>query len=223
MSDRKPEYVETLETVQRQLQERIRTTIPATVVKFYPGGPTEAPSVDVQPVPFVRDRTGAAFAIKQVQRVPVKYPGGGGFEIVWPLIPGDTVVLHVSDRSIDQWRRTGLAGDTRAGRMHNISDAFADPSTGPDTSPATVTATKFTLRGPGGVALALETGGIVNVGAEVGAEFIALAAKVLSELTSIQTQYNLHVHVAPVGGSTGVPVPPMTAPGPVAATKAKAT
>lgn len=223
MSDRAPEYVETLETVQRQLQERIRTTIPATVIKFYPGSATEAPSVDVQPVPFVRDRTGAVFAIKQVQRVPVKYPGGGGFEIVWPLIPGDTVVLHVSDRSLDQWRRTGVAGDTRSARMHNISDAFADPSTGPDTAPATVTATKFTLKGPGGIALALEAGGVINLGAEVGADFVALAAKVLTELTAIQVAHNLHVHVAPVGGSTGVPVPLMSAPAAVVAAKVKAT
>jgi hypothetical protein len=178
MSERKPEYVGTLETVQRQLQERIRTTIPATVIKFYPGSPTQAPSVDVQPAPFVRDRTGAVFAIKQVQRVPVKYPGGGGFEIVWPLVPGDTVVLHVADRALSEWRRTGAAGDTRSARMHNISDAFADPSTGPDTAPATVTATKFTLRGPGGIAVALETGGTVNLGAEFGASLVALATKV---------------------------------------------
>lgn len=223
MSDRKPEYVATLEAVQRQLQERIRTTIPATVIKFYPGSAIEAPSVDVQPAPFVRDRTGAVFAIKQVQRVPVKYPGGGGFEIVWPLVPGDTVVLHVADRSIDQWRRTGVAGDTRSGRMHNISDAFADPSTGSDTAPATVTPTKFTLKGPGGIALALEAGGIINLGTEIGIDFVALAALVLTELTAIQTQHNLHVHVAPVGGSTAVPTVPMTAPSSVAATKAKAT
>lgn len=52
-----------------------------------------------------------------------------------------------------------------------------------------------------------------------GADFVALAASVLTELQSIKNQHNLHVHAS----SGAVPTVPMTAPNSVAASRVKAT
>ena len=56
-----------------------------------------------------------------------------------------------------------------------------------------------------------------------GADFIALAAKVLTELSSIQSQFNTHTHATAGMGAPSPPVVPMTSPNSVAATKVKAT
>lgn len=81
----------------------------------------------------------------------------------------------------------------------------------------------------------VDADGVVHVGAQAGAEFIALATKVLTELNDIRTRfdafltgdYKVHVHAT---AAVGAPSPPtvsattaMGAATSVAATKAKAT
>lgn len=58
--------------------------------------------------------------------------------------------------------------------------------------------------------------GNVKVGG--GAEAVALADKVATELNGLYQYLGSHTHPAP-GGATGAPVPPPTAPGQVAASK----
>lgn len=56
-----------------------------------------------------------------------------------------------------------------------------------------------------------------------GAEFVALALKVLTELQAIEAIFNAHTHTAPSGGgATSAPTPLLPSPSPVAATKVKA-
>jgi hypothetical protein len=58
----------------------------------------------------------------------------------------------------------------------------------------------------------------VSVGA--GSDFVAMAAKVLTELSAIITAFNAHTHPAP-GGATSPPMP-MTSAGSVASVDLKA-
>lgn len=71
--------------------------------------------------------------------------------------------------------------------------------------------------------LFVDADGVVHVGAETGAAFIARADRVLSELQAIRTWANSHVHPDPVSGNTGTATVPLAAPSSVAATKAKVT
>jgi phage baseplate assembly protein V len=76
----------------------------------------------------------------------------------------------------------------------------------------------------------IDADGVVHLGAEAGAEFVALAAKVLTELNDIRSKFDTHTHLVNVTGSSsaqsGTAAAPASAMGPagsVAATKAKAT
>lgn len=64
-----------------------------------------------------------------VPKVPIVFPravSGQAF-IHMPLIPGDDVVMVVSERSLDNWKQTGILTDPADRRKFNISDAFAFP------------------------------------------------------------------------------------------------
>lgn len=71
----------------------------------------------------------------------------------------------------------------------------------------------------------LAADGTVHLGEQDAADFVALAQKVLDELTAIKTYIDAHVHagVTTGSGSTGAPASPMPSPSSVAATKVKAT
>jgi phage gp45-like len=66
---------------------------------------------------------------------------------------------------------------------------------------------------------------VVNIAEKNAADFVALAAKVATELSNIRSYINSHTHtgVTSGGSSTGAPASPMSAPGSVAASKTKAT
>ncbi len=72
----------------------------------------------------------------------------------------------------------------------------------------------------------IETGGTSRAGG--GANFVALANLVLSELNAVKTAFDAHTHITTATVSAGapgvlaVPTPPMPAPGPVASSNLKA-
>jgi phage baseplate assembly protein V len=76
----------------------------------------------------------------------------------------------------------------------------------------------------GSIAAVPELAGLVHLGADAAAQFVALAADVKARLDKIQADYDVHTHSHGAGpGTTGVPVPLIGALAPVAATKVKAT
>lgn len=64
----------------------------------------------------------------ELLEVPVAHPRGGGTIMHTRLKPGDEVLLHVASRSLDDPVENGDAASSHPGRMHNISDAIAVPS-----------------------------------------------------------------------------------------------
>ncbi len=71
--------------------------------------------------------------------------------------------------------------------------------------------------------VAFPVGSLLHLGASAGADFVALAGAVLTELQTLKTWLDTHIHVDPLSGATGVPVVLSPAPGSMAATKVKAT
>ncbi len=122
-ADRKPGYVAATQAAQRDLQKRIRTVVPGTVVLYEPA----TRRATIQPAPSLITNGREARPLPPLPLVPVMFPGGGGFEIVWPLAPGDRVTLLVFDRSIDRWLRGEPSYKPNSGRMHNLSDVMAIP------------------------------------------------------------------------------------------------
>ena len=181
----------------------MRTTTPAKVVKYYPSegsidaqicirGSKEDPEthellVD-DPPPIVVN-------------VHVMWPGNKRSRIVWDLQPDDDVILHFSDRSLDEWRSVPGKDFTPADRTRrfNVADAFATPvwGSGADTLAAT----------------AYASGAVVMSGSDlrlVGSDAIeayVLHSKLRMELDALWAALQAHVHPGVVAGpaATGAP------------------
>jgi phage gp45-like len=65
--------------------------------------------------------------------------------------------------------------------------------------------------------------GLVHLGADPGAQFVALAADVKARLDTLQDAHDTHIHPDPVSGNTGAPTTLIGELDDVAATKVKAT
>lgn len=122
MTDRKPGFEEAVEAGLRKLQKEVRTFVPATVVSYTPATMRAL----VQPAPSLVTRGREARPLPPVS-VPVVFPGAAGFRMIWPIVPGDRVILACADRSIDRWLSGEPVGAPKSGRMHQLTDAFALP------------------------------------------------------------------------------------------------
>lgn len=129
-----------------------------------------------------------------INHVPILFPGGGGFRIMWPLNPGDTVLLVMSDQSLDIWKSAGGVVDPLDSRLHSINDAVAIPGLHPDSDAWTV-----------------GDASVITIGAD-GAEgdFVATANRVLTELQSMASIFNAHTHVLTLTVGTGTAAPPVS-------------
>jgi hypothetical protein len=105
----------------------VRVSVPAEVQAF----DSAAQTVDAKPlVKQARTKSDGSRVVVDlpiITRVPVLYNGNGRFRVVFPLAPGDTVLLVFSDRSLDRWFELGGEVDPRDPRHHHLSDAVAIP------------------------------------------------------------------------------------------------
>lgn len=178
-------------------------------------------SCTVQPIP----RNPAGELLPVIDRVPVVFPTGAGFALSWPLSAGDTVLLVHADWAIDQWLTSGSEAAPADQRTHDINDAIAIPGLASyNAARANASATAFRIELDGAVVFEVSAAGVVQLGANAGTDFVALAAAVMSELGAIKTAFDAHTHsgVTTGVGFTGIPVAPLPAASSVAATKVKA-
>lgn len=119
-----------------------------------------------------------------VTNVPVAFPGGGGMRITFPIAVGDTGYLLFADRSLDVWLSTGGMVDPQDDRMHHASDAIFVPGLRPFHDPWNADAS------------------VVTLGSDAGAaDFVALAARVATELNAIRTALISHTHPVATTGT----------------------
>lgn len=117
----------------------LHTGLPAKVVSFDP----ENGTCNVQPLLLrvVFDESGNEVeeSLPQITNVPIHYPGGGGWSIIFPLKEGNTVFLAFAERSIDTWLEAdpGQQVDPVQTRKHDLSDAICIPQLRPRTQPIT--------------------------------------------------------------------------------------
>lgn len=223
-----PQLAELLDRSRRAAIEGVQVSFPARVRSYNAANQT----VDVEPL--VKIRTSAddePRTIPPITMCPVAFPGAGGVSIVFPIDPGDDVLVVVSSHSITEWLLSGTADlPPQSNRRHSLSDCFAIPSVRPTTNPranAVAAGDDLVLGQEDGSFEIRITSTDIKLGDSTASSFVALADLVLSELQSIWTVLNAHVHAstgAPPTAGTPPGYDPVTAgPSSVAADKVKAT
>lgn len=110
---------EFLTAIEDRLKE-LHTCLPGIIQRYN----ASANTVDVQPA-IQRTFTDGVQNFPILEGVPVHFPGGGGFTVTFPIVPGDECLLIFSERCINYWHLTGELRPGENYRLHDPSDAFA--------------------------------------------------------------------------------------------------
>ena len=100
----------------------VHTCLPGVIVDY------NGVTATVRPALAKQLANGETLAAPQIVRVPICWPTGmGGLaQVSVPLQVGDPVLLHFSERAIDDWL-SGTDGPPGDPRQFDLSDAFATP------------------------------------------------------------------------------------------------
>jgi hypothetical protein len=137
--------------------------------------------------------------LPQIPSVPVLFPRSNGFFVTFPIAAGDTGLLVVCDRNIDQWISTGLLKDPQDKRKHHISGAVFYPGLYHSKNPLLdAHATDMVIGKDSGIQFHIKASGAVE---------LSLAGKSLVKVANaddLQTWLMAHTH--PTGtGPSGTP------------------
>lgn len=223
--------------LERRVKVAMRTAAPCTVTAFYPGGGALAnPAVDVlvgnlsvhrledpsmpSPGAILINPARREVTLKptELKMIPVEFPGTTFGRLTFPIVPGDTGVLQVLDRNPTTWLRKGAPTDPVDMALAKLPFSVFRPG---------LRSLANALGAVDQTAVVLDGDTLIKIGAG-STDFIALAAKVLTELQAIKSYIDTHTHLVPgaVSGGPGitsnVPTSPMPTPSSVAATKAMA-
>jgi phage baseplate assembly protein gpV len=97
---------------------------------------------------------------------PIVWPGGGGFQLTFPLSEGDEGLIVFAQRCIDSWWQSGGVQPQAEMRMHDISDGFFLPamlSQAKAPSTAASTSTVQLRSADGATYIEIASGNTVNV------------------------------------------------------------
>lgn len=124
---------------------------------------------------------------------PVVFPGGGGYVLAFPILPGDEVLISIANRCIDGWWDLGGVQPQLDVRMHDLSDGFVIPGIESKlmVTPA-LSPTDVQLRSKDGLTML-----------SVGPLGVTLTSPMPVNITSLST-INL---IAPLILANGVPIP----------------
>jgi hypothetical protein len=114
-------------------QAAIWTNLPGTIVSFDPIAVTASVQPTIQGALALPDGTTRYVDLPVIPDVPVRFPGGGGFVLTWPLQHGDECQIHIQARNMDSWWQQGGVQRPLDTRMHDLSDAICVP--GPMSKP----------------------------------------------------------------------------------------
>lgn len=188
----------------------VHTCLPGVVVSFDGTMITAKPAIDKQLA------NGEVLGAPAIVNVPVCWPCGdvnGALALITvPLKPGDSVLLHFSERAVDDWI-SGTDGAPGDPRQFDLSDAFATPMPRPGTVPAADLENLSIQYGPGSIKISPEGAftffSPVPAIMDVPMLTITGALNVVGVTTGNGVNLNTHSHsgVEPGAGNSGPPVP----------------
>jgi hypothetical protein len=201
---------EVLDRAIRSRLARLRVSLPGVIESYDPATRTATVKPLLKETRFDEAGEEHVEALPMVCQVPVQFPGGGGFEITFPVAKGDSCMLLFADRALDKWLASGQDSDPIDLRRHDLSDAVALLGVSPTAG------------------LTAHDAAVMTLGSRAGAaDWVALAGKVLDELQAIHTAFNAHTHAVVTscgsGPGTGTAAAPaaMAPAGPVASAAVK--
>lgn len=185
--------------------------------------------------------------------VPVVFPRTTEWFLTLPIATGDYVVVDCCESAIGHWR-VGDGSITNPGDLRRFDLSHATCRPGLFTRQAALardqgagdlgtdlvlgrigTGTRVAIRADGQVyveqgattVFRIAADGTVNIGAELGASFVALAAYVDARIAALVTAHDTHTHTYTPGPGAAIPTGPALplagAQATVAATKGRAT
>lgn len=104
----------------------INTELPGKIVKFYP----EDQTADIQPL-VKTVHNGKPVSMPVLPKVPLNLPRSGKFAMTTKVEVGDFMKLAFGQRSMDEYLKDGSEARPASGRMHDLSDATANPIANP--------------------------------------------------------------------------------------------
>lgn len=160
-----PELPDLFRVALRDMALQLATHSVAKVLAYNPT--TQTVKVEVQALAVLRDNTAQAtpgtpnptttLAPMVLNNLKVAWPRTAAGYLTFPLVPGDTGELHVQDRSIDLWRKSGVPTNPRSAFIHMLGDSVFHPNIHQDDDPITP---------PTSLAAAVLEGPLVNLGAK---------------------------------------------------------
>lgn len=213
-----PETVNTSDVASaatRTALDGLHTCIPAIVQAYY----TDNQTVDVLPVvrTALLDENGEPVYEDWpvIPNVPLGILKTNKFVIHIPVEEGDTVMLYFSEADFGIWRDTGQVSNPSDLRRHGVGYPVAVPCIVTNTQAKgwvskTNSGTKIIIGSTTTVSEVQIDESFIQLG-HAATDFVALASKVDSALTAIQTAFDAHSHT----GVAGSPVSPANIIGPL--------
>lgn len=188
----------------------VHTCLPGVIVSY------DGQMATVRPAIAKQLTSGESLPAPQIVSVPMCWPcgdvGGGQALISVPLRAGDPVLLHFSERAIEDWLN-GADGPPGDPRQFDLSDAFATPMMRPGTMLAADLDTLTMRYGAGAIRISLEgrISFVAPLGVDIDSPLTTLTGglNILGTTTGNGVNLNTHTHsgVESGPGSSGPPIP----------------
>jgi len=205
---RQPSDAEVLRAAMEAATKTVMTSLPGKVVSY--DAATKLATIE----PMVHNGN----PLPPIPEVPVKFPRGGGYRMVWPLNPGDEVTIHFHKWDPSRFRVSGEKAQSNLVRDTGIYPV-AVPGSESETSTYTGAGsnTMHLGRDAGDVEIIIASNAIslkaatVNLTGTAPGDAAALASKVEAALNKLQsamsqcaTAFTAIAPVAPNSGAAGV-------------------
>lgn len=121
-----PDWRVLFDALGMEFGKQINCARPGIIQSFDPSTCTASIQIAQQQVTSIQpDGTETLAPFAPLEKVPVAFPGGGGFTLTFPVAAGDECILLFNDREIDNWYLTGQVAAPTSPRLHDFSDAVA--------------------------------------------------------------------------------------------------
>ena len=199
-----PDRTANTQAIARGETALVGVALPATVVSYNQVNQTA--TVQIVPCFRRRDPTDGnqirCYRPPLIPNVPVRFDGSGPFSQTYPLAVGDTGMLRICDRSIDEWKSTAARTTTPENpRRHDLTDGVFVPGVRSPAAPLPASAfvpNGWAITGPKVVINSADT----RLGSDAATDPVTLDTLVQAELVAL-ADYLIGGTWVPVAGDGG--------------------